>query len=385
MSYYLTDAQKNLGKRALDFADEFLVPIVADLDRGQVFPTALIGQLAAHDFLGLVVPEQSGVAGAGFISHIEVVQALSRTCPAIASIINNHALFAYAIAHWGSQAQKTQYLPALIKGEKLAAVAIQEEGPALATGPNAVIATRQGSGFTLSGTKTFVRNAGAADVYLVFATIAADAGGNGLTGFIVDAGASGLTVGPRLETMGLKACPVAHLSFKNVAVSEAGVMGTENCGSVIADQLLAVSAVAEAAQTVGISKAAVAHAAEYAKHRVQFHHPIAGLQAIQTLLADIVTDSHLAWFGVRHVARLIEDEAPFEAESGMVQMFLGRVGTRMLVDAIQIEGGMGICEVVPKHIQGALPLARMFRDIAGTTLLDAPSDFPDKLIAAGVA
>ncbi len=109
MSYYLTEAQKNPGQRAHDFADEFLVPIVADLDRGQVFPKALIAQLAAHDFLGLAVPEQSGVAGAGFVSHIEVVQALSRTCPAIASIINNHALFAYAIDHWGSEAQKSQY------------------------------------------------------------------------------------------------------------------------------------------------------------------------------------------------------------------------------------------------------------------------------------
>jgi alkylation response protein AidB-like acyl-CoA dehydrogenase len=93
----------------------------------------------------------------------------------------------------------------------------------------------------------------------------------------------------------------------------------------------------------------------------------------------------MAWIGVQHVARLIQDDAPFEAEAGMVQMFLGRVGARMLVDAIQIEGGMGICEVVPKHIPGTLPLARMFRDIAGTTLLDAPNDFPDKLVAAGIA
>jgi alkylation response protein AidB-like acyl-CoA dehydrogenase len=385
MSDYLTEDQRNLGQRALDFSDEFLVPILADLDRGLVFPKALIGQLAAQGFLGLTLPEQSAVAGAGFVGHIEVVQALSRACPAIASVINNHALFAYAIAHWGSAAQKQQYLIALSKGEKLGAIAIQEAGPALASGPDAVIATRQGSGFILNGTKTFVRNAGAADVYLVFATIAADAGGNGLTGFIVDAGASGLTVGQRLETMGLKACPVAHLNFKNVSVVDAAVMGTENCGSVIASQVLGVGAVAEAAQTVGIAKAAVSHAAEYAKHRVQFHHPIAGLQAIQTLLAEIVTDSHIGWLGVRHVARLIEDEAPFEQEAGMVKMFLGRVGAKMLTDAIQIEGGMGICEVVPKHIPGALPLARMFRDIAGTTLLDAPDDFPDKLIAAGIA
>jgi alkylation response protein AidB-like acyl-CoA dehydrogenase len=385
MTYPLTDAQQALGQRAHDFADAYLEPILAELDRGLVFPKALVAQLGTDDFLGLLLPEQSGVSGAGFISHIEVVQALSQSCPAIASIMNNHALFAYAIAHWGSDAQKTQYLPALAKGEKLGAIAIQEQGPTLGIGADALLATRQGSGFTLNGTKAFVRNAGAADVYLVFATIRPDADNTRLTGFIVDAGTSGLTVGPRLETMGLKACPVADVSFKNVSVTEAGVMGTENSGSGVATQILSVSAVAEAAQTVGIARAAASHAAEHAKKRVQFRHPIARLQAIQTLLAEIATDSHFAWLGVQHAARLIEHDAPFEPEAAMVKVFASRFGSKMLIDAIQIEGGMGISEVVPKHVSGSLPLARMFRDIAGTTLLDAPDDFPDKLIAESIA
>ncbi|MGO9983232.1 MAG: acyl-CoA dehydrogenase family protein [Rhodomicrobium sp.] len=384
MTYPLTKAQQALAQRALDFTGEFLDPAAAELDRGQVFPKALVGQLAAHNFLGLLAPEYSGVAGAGFVSHVEAVHAFSGSCPAIASVINNHALFAYAIAHWGSEAQKKQYLPALAKGEKLGAIGIQEDGPVLGTGPGALLATRQGSGFTLNGTKAFVRNAGVADVYLVFAIIRPDADNTRLTGFIVDAKTTGLTVGPRLETMGLKACPVAHLSFKDVSVNGADVMGTENSGSGIASQILSVSSVAEAAQTVGIARAAVSHAAEYARQRVQFRHPIARLQAIQTLLAEILTDSHMAWLGIQHVARLIEDEEPFEPEAAMVKLFIGRFGSRMLVDAIQIEGGMGICETVPKHVKGTLPLARMFRDIAGTTLFDAPDDFPDKLIAAGI-
>jgi alkylation response protein AidB-like acyl-CoA dehydrogenase len=385
MTYYLTKAQEALGQRAHAFADEFLDPIAAELDRGLVFPKSLIGQLAAQDFLGLAAPEQSGVDGAGFVGHVEVIQALSRSCPAIASIVNNHALAVYAIAYWGSEAQKKQYLPALIKGEKLGAVAIQETGPFLGVGGDALLATRQGGGFVLNGTKAFVRNAGAADVYLVFGIIRPEPDNTRLTCFIVDAGTSGLAVGPRLDTMGLKACPVAHLTFKSVAVAEAGVMGSEHNASGMASQILSAGAVAEGAQTVGIARAAAEHAADYAKHRVQFRHPIARLQAIQTLLAEIVSDSHVAWLGVQHAARLIEDNAPFEPEAAMVKLFLGRFGSKMLVDAIQIEGGMGICEVVPKHISGALPLARMFRDIAGTTLLDAPDDFPEKIIAAGIA
>jgi alkylation response protein AidB-like acyl-CoA dehydrogenase len=385
MTYPLTEAQSAIAQRAHEFADGYLEPIAIDLDRGVVFPKALVAQLAADKFLGLVLPEQSGVTGAGFVSHIELVQALSQSSAGVASIANSHALFAYALAHWGSEAQKTKYLPALAKGEKLGAVAIMENGPGPGLGPSPLLATREAGGYRLDGVKTFVRNAGAADVYLVLATIQWADDGNGLTGFIVEAGASGLTVGPRLETMGLKACPVAHLDFSKVFVAEADVMGTENCGSVIATQLLSVGSVAEAAQTVGIARAAVKHAADYASHRVQFRHPIARLQAIQTMLAEIVTDSHMAWLGVQHAARLIEEEAPFEPEAAMVKAFVGRIGSKMLVDAIQIEGGMGISEVVPKHISGSYPLARMFRDIAGTTLLDAPADFPDELIAANVA
>jgi len=108
------------------------------------------------------------------------------------------------------------------------------------------------------------------------------------------------------------------------------------------------------------------------------------LQAIQQMLAEIATDSHLAWLGVRHAAQLADDGAPFAVEAAMVKSFLGRLGQKMLVDAIQVEGGMGICEAAPPHFPGTLPLARLFRDIAGTTLLDAPGDFPEALIAASL-
>jgi alkylation response protein AidB-like acyl-CoA dehydrogenase len=385
MTYPLTAAQSAIAQRAHEFADGYLEPIVTDLDRGVVFPKALVAQLGADHFLGLVLPEQSGVPGAGFVGHIELIEALSQSSAGVASIVNGHALFAYALAHWGSEAQKTKYLPALAKGEKLGAVAIMENGPGPGHGPDALFAARRPGGYTLDGVKTFVRNAGAANFYLVFATIPDADDGNGLTGFIVEAGATGLTVGPRLETMGLRACPVADLTFSKLFVTDADVMGTANCGSVIAKQLLSVGSVAEAAQTVGIARAAVKHAADYAQHRVQFRHPVARLQAIQTLLADIATDSHLAWLAVQHAARKIEDEAPFEPEAAMLKNFLARFGSKLLIDAVQIEGGMGVSEVAPKHMPGSYPLARMFRDIAGTTLLDAPADFPDALIASTLA
>ncbi len=385
MTSSLNAVQRAWAQRAHDFADEYLEPIAAELDRSKAYPKALVAQMAAQGFLGLLVPTPWGVAGGGFIAHVEVAQALSQSCPAVVSILNNHALVAHAIAYWGTEAQKAAHLPALAKGERLGAVAVHETGPSLGVGPDALFYAQTPAGFVLNGAKAYVRNAGVADTYLVFASLPSAGDSNDMTAFIVDATAPGLTVGPVLETMGLNGCPVGSLAFSNVAIAEDATLGGAFGGVSLAEQLLSIGSVAEAAQTVGIGKAAVRHAAAYATKRVQFHHPIAALQAVQTLLAEIATDCHLGWLGTQHAAWLIEDNAPYEPEAAMVKAFLGRVAAKMLIDAIQVEGGMGISETVPKGIPLSLPMARMFRDIAGTTLLDTPAAFPDRIIAASIA
>lgn len=377
MNFELTEEQQLIGQSAREFAKEYLEPIAADLDHSGKFPQAMIDQLATYDFLGLLLPEDLGGAGAGFLTYVEVVEAISRSCPVIATILNNHVLAAHAIVKWGSERQKKGAVPALAKGERLGTLAIYEHGPTPGIGPDALVASRRGDTYVLNGTKAFVRNAGVADLYVVFATLEPAAEKTVLTAFLVESRTLGLTIGPKLETMGLRGCPVAHMIFNNVSVPEDALLGGENNGSAIATELLAIASIAEAAQTVGIGKAAVKHAADYAKQRVQFGRPIASLQAIQTLLAEVATDSHLAWLGIQRTAQLIEDGKPFEIDAAMVKAFLARFGAKMLIDTVQVEGGFGYSEF--------MPLPRLFRDIAGTTLLDAPADFPDKVIAESLA
>jgi len=267
-------------------------------------------------------------------------------------------------------------VPALVKGETVGAFAIYEHGPTPGIGPDALVATKSEGGYVLKGTKAYVRNAGVAAVYVVFA-VTDPADPKSVTAFVVDAGAAGLQVGSALPTMGLKGCPVAHVVFNNVAVPDTAVLGAVKSGGDIAAKILALASVAEAAQTVGIGQAALEHAAAYAKQRVQFDKPIAELQAIQTLLAEAATDCYLARLGLRNAAQLVEDGKAFENEAAMVKSFLARLGSKILIDSCQVEGGMGYSET--------MPLPRLFRDIAGTTLLDAPADFPDYAIAASIA
>ena len=384
MNAILNQKQLLMMQGAVGFATDHLDGIAAELDHSGVYPKGLVAQLAANGTLGMLLPQTSGGTDLGFSTYVEVVRALSRACPAIASILNHHILATAAIEQWGNETQRAGTLKTLANGERLATYALGEAGPAIGLGADALIATRKSGGFTLTGTKRFVRNAGVADVYVIFATLAEPVGPSGLVAFIVEAKTPGMTVGPRMETMGLNGCPVADLIFKGTSVSADAVLHDLSAGSAIAERLLYLGAVAEAAQTVGIAQAAAVHAAGYAKHRVQFHHPIAHQEAIQTMLAEISTDSYLAWLGVQRAAQLIDNGEPFEVEAAMVKAFLARVGTKMLVDGCQVEGGLGISESAPKGVREALPLARLFRDIAGTTLLDAPADFPDKLIAASL-
>jgi butyryl-CoA dehydrogenase len=381
MSSEISQKHHDTVTGAATFATGPLAAAAAALDHAAVYPKDLVAQMAAQGMFGLLLPERCGGADLGFATHVEVIRALSEACPAVASILNHHALAAAAVAQWGNDAQRARVLPALARGERIASFALAESGPAVGIGHDALIATREGKRFTLVGEKAFVRNAAVADVLVVFATLATAEGGTGLAAFLIDAATPGMRFGPIADTMGLNGCPVAELIFTGASVSEDALLHDASAGAAIAERLSYLAAVVEAAQTVGIAQAASVHAAGFAKHRVQFHHPIARQEAIQTMLAEMATDSHLAWLGVQRAARLVDEGAPFEVEAAMVKSFLARSGVKMLSDGCQIEGGLGISESAPKGVRVDLPLARMFRDIAGTTLLDAPGDFPEKLIA----
>ncbi len=186
MNFELTEEQQLIGQSAREFAKEYLDPIAADLDHSGKYPKAIIDQLATHDFLGLLLPEGLGGADAGFVSYVEVIEAISRSCPAIGTILNNHALAAHAITRLGQRQTEAGLRPAMAKGERLGTLAIYENGPAPGIGPDALIASRQGNKYVLNGTKAFVRNAGVADLYVVFATLEPAPDKKALSVFLVD-------------------------------------------------------------------------------------------------------------------------------------------------------------------------------------------------------
>lgn len=377
MSYPLTEEQQLIGQSASEFAKESLDCIAVEMDRTGNFPTAAIDALAGYDFIGLLLPAEAGGAEAGFVSYVTVVEILAHSCAAVASIVNNHVLAAYAVQKWGSGEQKLKYLPALAKGELLGTIAACESGPAESPGADGLTAIRHGSGYVIKGSKAFVKNAGEAGLYVVFATTDSTTKPMSVTGFIVDARMPGLNVGAMEDTMGLRGCPVARVVFEDVNVPDSAVLGVANGGAAIIAETLAIASVADAAQTVGVVRAALEHAAVYAKQRVQFGRPIGSFQAIQSILANVSAKCYATNLALYDAAAAIEQGRPFLAEAAMVKLLALHLGQESLIDAVQVEGGYGYSE--------EMTLARLYRDVAGTTLRDSPADFPESLIAAEIA
>ncbi|AJQ28610.1 acyl-CoA dehydrogenase family protein [Pelosinus fermentans] len=374
MSYALTEEQQLIQQSAREFTREYIEPIATEMDRTGIHPSAVVQQMAEHDFLGLYLPEEFGGTEAGYLSYVLIIEEISRMSGAVASILINHAsLAAYTMYRFGSAVQKQECLPALCSGEKLAAFALTEPGAAPGVGSHKVIATKEGDHYVLNGHKCYVANGGVADIYVVFALTNPEAGAKGMSAFIVDAKAAGLSIQRTIGKMGLRGCQSAELIFENVMVPQSNLLGAAGAGMKIVKEAQLVASVAEGAQVVGIAQAAMEDAVKYGKQRVQFGRPIAAFPAIQTMLAEMATHIHIARLAVYDAASLIEKGEDFMKEAAMVKLFTGRIGQSALIDVIQIEGGYGYSQ--------EMIASRFYRDIKGAVITESSAAFPEKVIA----
>ena len=377
MGYSLSEEQQLIQQTAREFALEYVQPVAAEIDRTGNHPADVVAKMAAHDFLGLYLPCEYGGAEAGYLSYILTVEELAKTSGAVASILIGHAsMAAYAVSRWGGKEAKGRYLPALCKGEQLGGYAIYEPGAGPGAGTDKVLAANEDDDYCLNGKKTYVVNGGAAGIYVVLAVTDPAAGPKGLSAFVVDGSAAGLTATRRIGKMGLRGCQWAEIELKDVKVPAGNLLGCEGEGLAIMTEVAAAASVAEGAQVVGIAQAAMEDAAKYAKQRVQFGRPIASFPAIQSMLAEMATNIHLARLAVYHAASLIENGMAFAGAAAMVRLCAARVGQSALIDAIQVEGGYGYSE--------EMAVSRYYRDVMGVVINDSSAEFPAKVIASEV-
>jgi butyryl-CoA dehydrogenase len=370
----LTESQELVQRTARDFATEKLLPIAHDIDEQGAVPPAILKELASLGFMGVYVPEELGGAGADTVSYILASEEINRACASTGVIIQSHnSLACDPILRFGTKAQHERWLRPLARGDKLGCFALTEPASGSDAAGLQMTAKRDGSGWLLSGTKNFITNGVSADVVVAFAQTEPGSRHKGITAFIVDKPSPGLSVGRVEQKLGIKGSDTAQLVFDRVRVEDDQRLGRVGEGFTIALAALDGGRIGIAAQAVGIARACLEDSLAYAKERQAFGKPIAELQAIQWMLADMATEVDAARLMAWRAATLKDRGERFTAEAAMAKLFASDVAMKAARSCVQIFGGYGYLKDFPAE--------RHYRDAKITEIYEGTSEIMKLIIA----
>lgn len=374
MDFSLTEEQKMLRAMVRDFAEKELEPVAAQIDEEARFPAEQIEKMVELGLTGISFPEEYGGGGGGKMEEIIVAEELSRVCASVATILlASTSLAGYPLYKFGTEEQRQRFVVPVAKGEKLACFALTESGAGSDVAALETTARREGGGYILNGTKIFITNGAEADIALVFATVDKALGYRGITGFIVEKGTPGFSVGKLEHKMGIRASSTTELIFEDCFVPEANRLGDEEKGFRLALESIDASRTDIAAQGVGIAQGAFDKGLAYAKERQQFGQPLANFQAIQWFLADMATQIDAARLLTYRAAYLQDEGLSFIKEAAMAKVYAAEAAMFVTTKALQIHGGYG-------YIKG-YPMERYFRDARILEIYEGTSEMQRMTIA----
>ncbi len=348
MDYLLTEEQIMIRDLARQIAVEKIVPVRAELDEQNKFPTDIMKALAQADLFGIFIPEEYGGLGKQSLELCIAVEELSKACVGVSTSYAANALGTYPILIHGSDSQKKRYLPHIATGKKLVAFGLTEANAGSDASGVQTTAKLDGSEYVLNGTKQWITNGGEADIYTVIAITDRSKGPRGASAFIVEKGTPGFTFGKKENKMGIRASSTTELIFNNCRIPKENIIAKEGMGFIVAMKTLDSSRTGVGAQGVGVAQGAIDEAIKFAKHRVQFGQPITSFQAVQHMLADMQTQTEAARSLVYSVARFIDSGAKdVSRASAMAKLFATDVAMKVTTDAVQVMGGSGYMKEYP--------------------------------------
>ena len=369
-----TDEQIMIQKMVRDFAENEIAPQAVAIDQSDEFPLELIKQMGELGLLGIPVPEEWGGVGADFVSYISTIEEISKASAAVGVVLAVHTSVAtLPILHFGNEQQKNKYVSKMARGELLGAFALTEPSAGSDASGIKTTAVKQGDYYILNGSKMFITNAGAADVYIVFAVTDPTKGTKGISAFIVEKDTEGFSVGKKEKKMGMNGSNTSSLHFDNAKVPTENLLGSEGEGFTIALSNLDGGRIGIAAQALGIAQAALDFAINYAKERVQFAKPLAKQQAIQFMLADMATKIEASRLLVYQAAQVRQDKGDSTMLASMAKKFASDTAMEVTTDAVQILGGYGYTR--------DYPVERYFRDAKVTQIYEGTNQIQRIVIA----
>ena len=343
----LSEDEKLFQSTVRKFAREEIRPYVREMDEAGVFRKEILRQLFAMGLMAIEIPEEYGGQGGTFFQAILAVEELSAVDPSAGVIVDvQNTICNNAVLRWADAAQKARYLPRLAENT-VASYALSEAGAGSDAFALATRAEDQGGHFLLNGRKLWITNAAEAGLFLLFANANPAAGYKGITAFLVERDFPGFQVGKKEDKLGLRASSTCELILDNCRVPRENVMGELGQGYRIAIESLNEGRIAIGAQMIGLARAALEHATEYAKQRKQFGKVIAEFQGVQFELAKMATEIEAARLLVYNAARLRDAGMPFLAEAAMAKYYASEVAERAASKAIEVHGGVGVTRDYP--------------------------------------
>lgn len=344
----LGDDVDTLRSTVADFARERIAPLAAQIDRENHFPRELWNELGEMGLLGLTVEEELGGAGMGYLAHVVAMEEISRASAAVGLSYGAHSnLCVNQLRRWGTPEQKRKYLPKLISGEHVGALAMSEPGAGSDVVGMRTRAEKRDGEYVLNGTKMWITNGPIADTLVVYATIDPSLAARGITAFIIERGMPGFSTAQKLDKLGMRGSDTCELVFKDCAVPAGNVLHKEGLGAQVLMSGLDYERVVLAGGPLGIMRACMDEVMPYIHERKQFGRPIGTFQLMQAKLADMYTTMNACRAYVYAVARACDrgQITRFDAAGCILQA--SERATWMALEAIQALGGNGYINDYP--------------------------------------
>jgi len=374
MDFRPSEEQAILRRTVRQFAEAEMRPHVMEWDEAQQFSADLLPKLAGLGLMGIQFDEQYGGSGMSAVDYCICIEELARVDPGVAlSVAAHNGLCTAHINMFGTDAQKTRYLPRLVTGAVLGAWGLTEASAGSDAAAMRTTATRQGECWVLNGSKAFITHGAIGGVMVVMAVTDRSKSHRGISAFVLDHGTPGMRAGKKENKLGMRASDTSEVVFEECRLPSSQMLGEEGQGFINTLQVLDAGRIGIAALSVGLAQGAYEAARSYAKERRQFGRPIAAFQAIQWKLADAATAIEASRLLTYRAAYLKDRGRRMTKESAMAKLYASETAVRVADDCVQIHGGYGFVKDYPAE--------KYFRDVKLLTIGEGTSEIQRLVIA----
>jgi len=374
---FLTEEHRMIQDMAQQYVRENITPFAEEWDKNKTFPAEAIKGLGELGFFGMTVSEEYGGSNIGYLGAALVLEEIGAGDAAVSTVISvTNSVGCMPIAKFGNEEQKQKFLTPMASGEKLGLFCLTEPQAGSDAADLKTKAVKDGDHWVLNGTKQFITSGKNGDIAIVFAVTDPEAGKKGISAFIVPTDTDGYIVTNVEDKLGQHASDTCSILFENCRIHESQLLGKEGEGYKIALANLEGGRIGIAAQCLGIARAALDAAKEYAKDRKTFGKPIHHHQAVAFMLADMATQLDAARMMVHRAAMLRDQDLPCLKEASQAKLFASEMAEKVCSQAIQIHGGYGYLK--------DFPVERYYRDVRVCQIYEGTSEVQRMVISRAI-